>query len=102
MQNQKPPPGWVINQILLEQLTPLTRAAVRFCHLSFLPAPSGNALLINCANEEAIRLLQSVQLVEIAWVLQKTFGKTLICLYNTQEGLIMRWDGEQLSRGFSK
>jgi hypothetical protein len=101
MQNQKPPPGWVISQPLLEQLTPLTRAAVGFCHLSFLAAPSGNALLINCSNKEAVRLLQSPQLVEIAWVLQQTFGKTLICLYHAQEGLLMRWDGEQLSQGFS-
>jgi hypothetical protein len=102
MQQQKVISDRFATQTVLEQLSPLTRAALQFCSLSFLSLSSGNVFLINCANSDAMRLLECPQLVEIAWVLQKTFGNTCICLYQAQKHLIMRFNGEQLSRGFPK
>jgi len=101
-QTQKMPSGSMIAPILRKQLSPLTYAALRFCCLSFLNLPSGRVLLIACPNDDAMYLLQCTQLVELAWVLQQQFGKTCICLHHVQKGLIMHWDGEQLSRRFLK
>jgi hypothetical protein len=102
MQDQKNSPSWIITQMMMEQFSPLTRKALQFCSLSFLSLPSGNALLITYASDDVMRLLECTQLLEIAWVFQKTFGKTLICLYHAQKDLLARLDGEQLSRGFPK
>lgn len=99
MQDQKPTSEWTIVESILGNLSPLTREALRLCRLSFLKLPLRSTFLINCPNDNVAQLLQCAQMVEIAWTIQKLAGNTTICIYHAQKNLIMRWDGEQLSRG---
>lgn len=99
MQNQKPLSEWTLIQVILENLSPLTREALHLCRLSFLKMPLRSTFLINCPNDNVAQLLQCSQLVEIAWAIQKIAGNTTICMYHAKKDIVMRWDGEQLSRG---
>ncbi len=100
MQDQKPFSEWALIQLILENLSPLTREALNLCRLSFLKMPMRSTFLINCPNDNVAQLLQCTQLAEIAWAIQKVVGNSTICMYHAQKDIVMSWDGEQLSRGF--
>lgn len=92
--------NWQMTQTIFKHLSDLTRSRLEFCCVSFLQLQSGNALLITNLFTDVDRLLHYPHMVELAWVIQQTYGNTFICMYSPQKQLLLRWESQQLSQGF--